>query len=110
VTDGISKPQMSARSLVKSETMSASKCIGEIKNKDVSSVHLSFPHYLYVVMFFPYFLLQEIWFSFLMEIAAIFEFHTLRMFTSFIPLKCLYYNIILTKNTADAVFHYDYKD
>uniref|UniRef100_A0A452ZZP9 mitogen-activated protein kinase n=2 Tax=Aegilops tauschii subsp. strangulata TaxID=200361 RepID=A0A452ZZP9_AEGTS len=34
VTDGISKPLMSARSLLKSETMSASKCIGEIKNKD----------------------------------------------------------------------------
>lgn len=39
VTDGISKPLMSARSLLKSETMSASKCIGEIKNKDVSSAH-----------------------------------------------------------------------
>ncbi|KAM0862501.1 hypothetical protein ACQ4PT_045211 [Festuca glaucescens] len=40
VTDGISKPQMSARSLVKSETMSASKCIGEIKNKDDDSENL----------------------------------------------------------------------
>jgi len=40
VTDGINKPQMSARSLVKSETMSASKCIGEIKNKDDDSENL----------------------------------------------------------------------
>lgn len=38
VSDGISKPLMSARSLLKSETMSASKCIGEIKNKDEDSL------------------------------------------------------------------------
>jgi hypothetical protein len=40
---------MSARSLVKSETMSASKCIGEIKNKDVSSVHPLFLHICHYV-------------------------------------------------------------
>lgn len=45
VSDGISKPLMSARSLLKSETMSASKCIGEIKNKDVSPVAASFHSY-----------------------------------------------------------------
>jgi hypothetical protein len=37
VTDGVNQPQLSARSLLKSETISASKCIGE-KQKRVNYV------------------------------------------------------------------------
>jgi hypothetical protein len=33
VTDGINEPQLSARSLLKSESISASKCIGEKQNQ-----------------------------------------------------------------------------
>jgi hypothetical protein len=43
VTDGISQPVLSARSLLKSESISASKCIGEKPKhvKDVSKPHQS---------------------------------------------------------------------
>jgi hypothetical protein len=33
VTDGINEPQLGARSLLKSESISASKCIGEKQNQ-----------------------------------------------------------------------------